>query len=208
MIETPDKCVLLVGAPPCVRDVLTSIRSPRRVGVQELPSLEECLEVLGKISQSAAIVAELDGNAGEELEHLAAIRQQYPQSFVLVLVHHGDIRTTVRAMKTGACDCLEAPVESDRLKEIVERLLGSMDSRPPANPLTPMETIVLHHILQGKTSRQIAHALCRSPRTIEVHRSHIMHKLGVSTMVDLVKAAWGVSLLAGSYREASRFEDV
>jgi two-component system, LuxR family, response regulator FixJ len=127
---------------------------------------------------------------------------------VLVLVHHGDIRATVQAMKTGACDCLETPVESDRLKEIVERLLGSMDSRPPANPLTPMEITVLGHILEGKTSRQIADTLCRSPRTIEVHRSHIMHKLGVSTIVDLIKVVAGMGLLEKPYDGTSNRDEV
>ncbi|MDI6451629.1 LuxR C-terminal-related transcriptional regulator [Anaerobaca lacustris] len=55
--------------------------------------------------------------------------------------------------------------------------------------LTPVATTVLQHILKGRTNRQIAEALRRSPRTIEVHRRHIMRKLGASTIVDLIRAA-------------------
>lgn len=53
--------------------------------------------------------------------------------------------------------------------------------------LTKTERIVLCLILQGKSNKGIAYILHRSIRTIEVHRSHIMHKIGAGNVVDLVK---------------------
>jgi two-component system secretion response regulator SsrB len=57
-----------------------------------------------------------------------------------------------------------------------------------------METVVLRLIWQGKSNKEIAHILSRSVRTIEVHRSHIMHKLDVDNIVELVKRAAAMGL--------------
>jgi DNA-binding NarL/FixJ family response regulator len=57
-----------------------------------------------------------------------------------------------------------------------------------------MEKTVRQLILEGKTNSETARILHRSPRTIEVHRSHIMHKLGVSCMVDLIRKASAIGL--------------
>ena len=69
-----------------------------------------------------------------------------------------------------------------------------------ANPrvaklLTRTETKVLRLILDGKSNKEIANLLHRSVRTVEVHRSHIMHKLGVDNLVDLVKRAAAMGLV-------------
>ena len=61
--------------------------------------------------------------------------------------------------------------------------------------LTTTETEVLRLILDGKSNKEAAHLLHRSVRTIEDHRSHIMHKLGVDNVVDLVKRAAAMGLV-------------
>ncbi len=86
---------------------------------------------------------------------------------------------------------LKKPVETEPLISAMSELLDQIDTQSDdsAAPLTRMETRVLQYILQGRRNRQIAEALHRSPRTIEVHRRHIMRKLGAPTIVDLVRAA-------------------
>jgi len=69
-----------------------------------------------------------------------------------------------------------------------------------ANPqvaklLTRTETKVLHFILDGKSNKEIANELHRSVRTVEVHRSHIMRKLGADNLVELVKRAAAMGLV-------------
>ena len=51
------------------------------------------------------------------------------------------------------------------------------------------EERVLKLVLKGKSNQEIARLLSRSRRTIEVHRAHVMHKLGAESLVDLVKRA-------------------
>ena len=62
-------------------------------------------------------------------------------------------------------------------------------------PLTKTEIKVLHLILDGKGNKEIARILYRSVRTIEVHRWHIMRKMNVNNLVDLVKRAASMGLL-------------
>jgi DNA-binding NarL/FixJ family response regulator len=100
-------------------------------------------------------------------------------------------------MKAGASDCLEKSVGGRRLLGGVNDLLRQTIEEPylsqPA--LTPMEVTVLCLILEGKTNHEAARILHRSPRTVEVHRKHIMHKLGASSVIDLVKIAASMGLL-------------
>ena len=62
----------------------------------------------------------------------------------------------------------------------------SMPSPQPGASLTEVEQIVLSQVIEGKTSKEIAAVLHRSPRTVEVHRLHILRKLGVSSTRDLM----------------------
>jgi DNA-binding CsgD family transcriptional regulator len=62
-------------------------------------------------------------------------------------------------------------------------------------PLTRTEKKVLHHILDGKSNKEIANLLNRDKRTIEVHRSHIMRKFNADNFVDLIKRAATMGLI-------------
>ncbi|MFQ6036310.1 MAG: response regulator transcription factor [Sedimentisphaerales bacterium] len=78
--------------------------------------------------------------------------------------------------------------------------LGTQRQSTHANPgvaqlLTRSEMKVLHFILDGKSNKEIANLLHRSVRTVEVHRSHIMRKLEVDNLVDLVKRAAAMGLV-------------
>jgi len=88
----------------------------------------------------------------------------------------------------------------DKVKDIIEKLAlkkglnievedGSLKFLPHGKSLTAVETKVLRFILDGKSTKEIAYVLHRSVRTIEQHRSRIMHKLNVNNIVDLVKRA-------------------
>jgi two-component system response regulator FixJ len=154
-----------------------------------------CLDELSR-RPCDLLVVDFEGGATEALELLAGVGRVCPRVASLALVDHGDIPAAVEAVKAGAVDCLERPIEPDRLLAAVETALGR--PRAPASLrvcLTPTETQVLHLILAGKTSQDVADALHRSKRTIEVHRRNIMHKLGVSNAAALVREAAASGLL-------------
>ena len=143
------------------------------------------------------LVVSLDGSATEGLQLLSDSEPPVARIPKLALVDRGDIPAAVQAIRAGAVNCLERTVDTEELFAEIETLLrqGEREPRVLEPSLTKMETAVLRLILKGKTNPETARALHRSPRTIEVHRRHIMRKLGAATIVDLVKRVSAMKLI-------------
>jgi two-component system response regulator FixJ len=129
------------------------------------------------------------------LAKMADLREQLP---VVFMTGHGDIASAVAAMREGAFDFLEKPCEEARLVEAIEAAFAQLDqdktaaeerrrSREAADLLTQREQEVLHALAQGQSNKIIAEALGLSVRTIEMHRSSMMHRLGVRTLSDALR---------------------
>jgi FixJ family two-component response regulator len=124
---------------------------------------------------------------------------------VLFLTGNGDIPTSVRAMKAGAIDFLTKPVKDQDLFEALSRaeaidaasrrLRSELDvMRTKVRTLTPREREVLTHVVAGRLNKQIAGSLGTVEKTIKVHRSRVMEKLGVRNVADLVRLAEKLNL--------------
>jgi FixJ family two-component response regulator len=129
----------------------------------------------------------MPGMSGIELhEWLVQHRCALP---VLFLTGHGDVPMAVRAVKRGAYDFLEKPIDDGQLLAAVDGAIASANrvaSLPPdVAKLTRREREVLDLILAGRQTRAIADALFISVKTVEFHRSHIHAKLKVSSMAEL-----------------------
>ena len=119
---------------------------------------------------------------------------------VIFITGKGDIPTSVRAMKAGADDFLTKPVQDLDLLEAIARA-EALDAksrqidneaasiRVKIATLTPREREVLTHVVAGRLNKQIAGDLGTVEKTIKVHRGRMMEKLGVRTVVDLVRLA-------------------
>ncbi|NLZ04334.1 MAG: response regulator transcription factor [Phycisphaerae bacterium] len=173
---------------PATTDTLTAALGTSGLRLTRSVTPDECLDLLSTCGWRLLIL-DATGRTDVVLDVLSKVRRMYPDVPVLVLVRHGDTPTAVQAMKAGASDCLEIPFDPAQLQATVESLCPPtppmLSGRHPA--LTHAEQTVLGHILEGRTNREIADLLCRSTRTIEVHRRHIMTKLGAGNLVDLVK---------------------
>jgi two-component system, LuxR family, response regulator FixJ len=137
------------------------------------------------------VIADLDSGSLDKFELFLQCLHQCPFLKVLAIVRRGDVETAVQAIRQGAAHCVEKPVDATELKATVARILHSAGaiSIPTGESLTRTERIVLAGVLQGRTTKAIAVGMHRSPRTIEVHRKHIMRKLRASTLTDLVLLA-------------------
>jgi len=140
----------------------------------------------------------MPGLDGLELQQ--ALRGGGSHRPVIFITGKGDIPTSVRAMKAGAIDFLTKPVSNQDLLHAIARAeeldtksrqadaeLASLQARLAT--LTPRERQVLTHVVAGRLSKQIAHDLGTVERTIKFHRGAILKKLGVRTIVDLVRMA-------------------
>lgn len=117
---------------------------------------------------------------------------------VIMMTAHGEVPVAVRAMKAGAIDFLEKPVEGRTLLDAVARALSAsraavaaaartLDAAGRLARLTPREREVLDLLVEGRTNKEIGRALGASPRTIDVHRARVFHKMEAETLPDLVR---------------------
>jgi len=124
---------------------------------------------------------------------------------IFIISGRGDIPTAVAAVKNGACDFLEKQMDAEtivaRVRKAVDAWAGGRQNGyrgtifpsafPDHKPLTPREHEVLAQIASGATNREAAASLGISPRTVDLHRAHIMHKLGAKNSADLVRIVLG-----------------
>ena len=146
----------------------------------------------------------------EVLEAMSAGGSQLP---VVMVTGHGDVRTAVGAMRSGAADFIEKPYAQDMLIAAINRAIrASMrrrDDRAVAGAkariarLTPRECQVLHALMQGKANKAIAFDLDLSPRTVEMHRAGMMDRLGAASLSEALRVAFQAGLQGAFDRHAA-----
>jgi FixJ family two-component response regulator len=154
----------------------------------------------------------MPGLNGLELQQrLVAMRRRLT---VIFISGHGDIPTSVLAMKSGAEDFLTKPVDTDVLLRAVESAIqrdrAERDRRARLEilrerlaTLTPSERKVFDFVIRGKLNKQIASELGSTERTIKWHRHNLMQKLQLQSIADLVSMAERLGLADTGGQRAS-----
>lgn len=120
---------------------------------------------------------------------------------VIVMTGHGDVTVAVTAMKAGAVDFLEKPFEKAELLAALDdgfaRINQNGHSAERAalavirlEALTPREREVLRGLVNGLPNKSIGYDLGISPRTVEIHRAHVMAKLKVRSLAEALRIAF------------------
>ena len=182
--------VYVVDDEPKVRTVIRKTLERAGLTVSCFGSADDCLAHLDAGTCDLLITdVRMPGKDGIEL--LTEVRRVVPWLPVLVVTGFGDVPMAVKALKSGAADFIEKPLDRDTFLEAVRRLLAR-NTVPRVlldRSLTPMELKVLYRILEGRNNREIAEVLHRSVRTVEVHRRHLMRKLEANNVVELLRQA-------------------
>jgi two-component system response regulator FixJ len=191
--------VVFVDDEPKVCDVVRKTLERAGVNVQCFSGADDCLAHLAE-KRCDLLVTDVKMPGKDGLELLREARRQLPWLPVVVVTGYGDVPTAVRALRSGAVDFLEKPLDREVLLGVVQTQLerNAPQSTLFDLALTKTEMKVLRLILDGRNNRHIAVALHRSPRTVEVHRSNLMRKLGVSNIVELLRRAADAGLLGES----------
>jgi two-component system response regulator FixJ len=125
---------------------------------------------------------------------------------VIVITGHGDIALAVEAMKIGAADFFEKPFNDDQLVASVRAALQQQQGQTKRDTeraviehrisaLSARERDVLAGLIEGHANKQIAFDLGISPRTVEIYRANLMHKMQADSLSDLVRMALVVQML-------------
>ena len=134
------------------------------------------------------------------LEVQAALKSRGLEIPIIFLTGHGDIPMAVRAVQGGAVDFLEKPVKGATLVNRVQQALKldeewrytksrTLDVLKCYARLSKREKEVMALTVSGLTSKEIGRQLDISPRTVEVHRTHVMHKMAAANVAELVNMA-------------------
>jgi two-component system, LuxR family, response regulator FixJ len=182
----------------------TGVRSSIRVllksvGVATTPlaSAQEFLAAFDPAQPGCLVLdIRMPGMSGLELQQELNLRGAIIP--VIFITGHGDIPMAVEAMQHGAFDFLQKPFRDQELIDRIQKALARDHENRAAmqehgrikaklESLTPRESEVLTLMTQGKQNKVMAAELGLSQRTVEIHRAHVMEKMGVSSVAQLVR---------------------
>jgi FixJ family two-component response regulator len=181
-----------------VREALTGLLSSVGLRVEVFASAAEYLKFKRQDSPACLILdLELPGMSGLDLQREIAGGDAPAIVFV---TGHGDVPSSVRAMKAGAIEFLLKPFDDQELLEAIDAAIAQdrearlkraemAELQRRYALLTPREREVLPFVVAGLLNKQTAAELGNSEITIQVHRGQIMRKMEASSLADLVKMA-------------------
>lgn len=195
MTELPK--VHLIDDDAAIRDALVLLLSLRGIPVAAYENAESALKNIGE-EPRGCIITDLRMPGMNGLEFMRQLLDRGARLPIIMLTAHGDVATTRAALRGGAFDFLEKPIDEDILFDVLTHALDEDERRHRAqreteqkreriSSLTQRELQVLGLLGRGQQNREIAVTLSISPRTVEVYKARMMEKLGCQTIADVVK---------------------
>lgn len=192
-----DPVVHLIDDDEGVRHSLAFLLTTSGFAVRVYASAQAFLDASAS-AQPGCVVTDIRMPGVDGLELLRALNLRGATFPVVVMTGHGDVPIAVEAMKAGAVDFLEKPFGDEILlnavRSAVERQArdSARDAevrsvRAKLELLSARERDVLERLIAGLPNKSIANEIGISPRTVEVHRAHVMSKMGAGSLSELVR---------------------
>jgi FixJ family two-component response regulator len=204
MAEEP--VVFVVDDDEDIRAAMRSLLASVGLRVETFPTAQDFLESRRPDAPACLVLdVQLPGLSGLDLQH--ELIQRGISIPIVFLSGHGDIPTSVQAIKAGAVEFLTKPVQDHQLLDAIRRAIVAdqlerprraelADLRRRYGSLTPREREVMTLVVSGLLNKQAAARIGTSEVTVKVHRAHIMRKMRADSVADLVRMT---ERLAGSY---------
>ncbi|MDX2512600.1 MAG: response regulator [Desulfobacterales bacterium] len=204
MMEKPP-LIFIVDDDPDVRLALSRLIDSVELDFETFASADEFL--LRKLpNRPCCLILDIrmPGLNGLELqEELVKREHAIP---IVFITGHGDIPMSVKAMKKGAVDFLPKPFDEEDLLSAVDKAIAKSDQMRKSElekanvqgllqALTPREHEVMRWVITGMLNKQIARTLDISEKTVKFHRAHIMEKMQVESVAELVRLTQKADIL-------------
>jgi len=169
-------------------------------------SFATALDFLGACRDASPSCLVLDvslpGLSGLDLQQRLGDQRDLP---IIFITGHGDIPTSVQAMKAGAVEFLTKPFKADVLLTTIRRAIESSSTalvreselehlRRGYESLSPRERQVMTHVVSGRLNKQVGSELGISEVTVKAHRGQVMRKMNAASLADLVRMAAALDL--------------
>ena len=185
----------------CLSAILKSVGRPSKT----YATAEQFLQAAPSLLLGCALV-DINRPTADSLTIMDRLAELNPDLPVIAMANSGRLALAVNALKAGAADYLEKPFTPSVLLKSVDKTLHIQkhkekraDNRRQAQMLikrlTPREAEILQCLIQGLTTKAIAIQLDISPRTIDVHRAHLMAKLESKNIAAAIRTAVASGLL-------------
>jgi FixJ family two-component response regulator len=207
MPPDPQPIVFVVDDDRAMRDSLRWLLESIGLSVRTYATATEFLDDHDPAQPGCLVLdVRMPGMSGLDLQ--TELGQRGAELPTIVVTGHAEVAMAVRAVKAGAIDFIEKPFSDqlllDRVRQALEIDRQSREvrmrreeARRRLASLSAREREVLGLVAAGKANKEIAAALGLSPKTVEVHRAHVMAKMAVDSLAELIR----VALLAGAIGE-------
>ena len=192
-----DSVVFIIDDDAGIRDSLSWLVESVGLRVKTFANGDEFLEAYDPSLVGCIVLdVRMPGLSGLDLQE--ELNRRASDLPVLIITGYGEVQGAVRALKAGAADYLQKPVSDqtllDRIQDCLRANIRERKKRADQADvvsrmasLTRRQRQVMDLVVDGRSNKEIGRRLDISVKTVESHRGHVMHKMGVSTIADLAR---------------------